>query len=193
MLDDRMFARRLSPLNRTTLSLEAGLSIRPLAPAARFSLRLRPAADVPLEVADFRLDQLINRVVAKGERWSARLGPDEWLIGGPEGDADLIRQEIETALGERPHSLVGVSHRNVAIEISGRRAHIALNAGCPLDLDDTAFPGGTATRTLLGKAEVILMRPGSEPLYRLECWRSFSAYVHEFLSEAARGLGSATG
>ena len=87
------------------------------------------------------------------------------------------------------HALIDVSHRNVAFEIAGPRAAAALNAGCPLDLHETAFPPGTATRTLLGKAEIVLIRPGSQPVYRVECWRSFATYVHGFLLEAAHGLG----
>jgi sarcosine oxidase, subunit gamma len=31
-----------------------------------------------------------------------------------------------------------------------------------------------------------LIRPGAEPAFRLECWRSFARYVHDFLIEAAR-------
>jgi sarcosine oxidase, subunit gamma len=42
-----------------------------------------------------------------------------------------------------------------------------------------------ATRTLLGKCEIILGRTGAET-YRVECWRSYSAYVLGFLDEAAR-------
>jgi len=34
-----------------------------------------------------------------------------------------------------------------------RRA--AINGGCALDLSTVAFPAGTATRTLLGKAEIV--------------------------------------
>jgi len=39
---------------------------------------------------------------------------------------------------------------------------------------------------LLGKAEIVLIRPASEPSFRVECWRSFARYVHDFLCEAAR-------
>ena len=117
------------------------------------------------------------------------MGPDEWLIGGAEADADVIQQEIDTALDNAAHALVDVSHRNVAFEIAGPSAAFALNAGCPLDLHESAFPVGAATRTLLGKAEVVIIRPTREPLYRVDCWRSFAPYVHGFLVEAVYGLG----
>jgi sarcosine oxidase subunit gamma len=70
--------------------------------------------------------------------------------------------------------------------VSGRHAAEVLNSGCPLDLAEAAFPAGTATRTLLGKAEIVLMRLDDGPTYRVECWRSFAQYVHGFLLEAAR-------
>ena len=190
MLDTRLAAARTRPpgANASAQALPAGFSVRAAAPTARFSLRIRQAPDA---VGDFRLDQSINRFVAVGDRWAAKLGPDEWLIGAAEADADVIQNEIETALHNVPHALVDVSHRNVAFEISGTDAAAALNAGCPLDLHDSAFPAGSATRTLLGKAEVVLIRPTQDRVYRVECWRSFSTYVQGFLIEAVHGLGMA--
>ena len=164
-----------------------GVAIRTLPPESRFSLRLpmRAIADAG-EVAGFRLALAINRRAQNGARWSARLGPNEWLIGGPKAGAAAIAGEIEEALAGQIHALVDVSHRNVAIEIAGAEAAAILNAGCPLDLAAEAFPAGSATRTLLGKAEIVLIRAGQAPVFRVECWRSFATYVHGFLVEAAR-------
>ena len=47
-------------------------------------------------------------------------------------------------------------------------------------------PSAAATRTLLGKAEVILAKTDDAPSFEIECGRSFAAYVHDFLLEAAR-------
>src|ERR687898_480955 len=57
-----------------------------------------------------------------------------------------------------PASLVDVSHRHRAFEVSGPAAAALLNEGCPLDLDDAAFPAGACTRTLFGKIEILLWR-----------------------------------
>lgn len=190
MLETRSAVQRLRPLGLSpaTETKIAGLSIR-LAPAsARFSLRLRAAA-LPRAVAGVRLDQGINRLACEGERASLRLGPDEWVIIGPEADLELIQGEVEEALAGMPHSLVDVSHRDVTFEIAGAGAEVALNAGCPLDLDPRAFPAGSATRTLLGKAEIVLARRGEASSFEVTCWRSFATYVHGFLIEAAHGLG----
>jgi sarcosine oxidase, subunit gamma len=186
MADDAMAARRGYALDETP-HLRQGVSIQVLSEQARFSLRLAlAAAEAKEEIAGFRLSMAINRFSANGDRWSARLGPNEWLIGGAAPQAEALAAEVETALAGTIHGLTEVSHRNVALEVAGIEAAATLNAGCPLDLSIRAFPGGSATRTLLGKAEIILIRPGAEPAFRLECWRSFARYVHDFLIEAAR-------
>ena len=165
----------------------AQVVIRPLPAQARFSLRLN---EVDLEgaqtAAGFTLDIPINTRSGSAERSSIRLGPNEWLLNGPYGDAELIAGQIDAALSARFYTLVDVSHRNVGIIVSGRRAADVLNSGCPLDLAEAAFPTGMATRTLMGKAEIVLMRLDDAPTFQVECWRSFSTYVRDYLIEAAR-------
>jgi sarcosine oxidase subunit gamma len=192
MLETRHAARRGPALDGPGLHPAAearGVAFRVLPPDARFSLRLDGNAVASLgAVAGFPVDMAINRHAATGKSRAARLGPDEWLLLGPEADGDLIGAEIAAALGTTFHALVDIGHRHVAFEVSGRHAADALNAGCPLDLSDTAFPTGSATRTLLGKAEIVLLRLDDAPTFRVECWRSFAPYVHAFLGEAALGL-----
>ena len=48
------------------------------------------------------------------------------------------------------------------IAVSGSRAAWAINAFCALDLHLAAFPVGMCTRTLFGKAEIILWRTAAE-------------------------------
>ncbi|KQO93898.1 sarcosine oxidase subunit gamma [Methylobacterium sp. Leaf92] len=194
MLETRYRAARALPLGALSRSAPAGsgVSVRPAGAEARFSLRARLADGAAPKLAGLALDAPINTVGSDGEVWLARLGPDEWLVGGPEADADLLQGRIHEALAGLPHSLVDVSHRNVGIDVSGRQAAAVLNAGCPLDLSEATFPPGSATRTLLGKSEIVLIRATAAPLYRVECWRSFSTYVHGFLNEAVFGVeGSA--
>ncbi|MGU3466398.1 hypothetical protein ACLBXO_16250 [Methylobacterium sp. C33D] len=87
-------------------------------------------------------------------------------------------------------ALVDVSHRNVGIDGRGVAAAITLEAGCPLDLGDAAFPAGSAARTLLGKAKIVrIRRPGPVPTYWVACWRTFANSVYGLLEEAAFGAG----
>ena len=112
------------------------------------------------------------------------LGPDEYLLLAPLTQGSSLASALEQALAGLPHSLVDVSHRQVALEIRGPHAVALLSAGCPLSLDQDDFPPGACTRTLLGKADIVLWRTGAEA-FHLEVWRSFASYVSNFLAEAA--------
>ena len=125
------------------------------------------------------------RAGVNGERAALWLGPDEWLLLAPQGQAGLAVR-LSRALEGLPHALVEVSHRQVGLLIHGPHAATLLASGCPLDLDASAFPVGMCTRTMLAKAEVVLWRLASVE-FRLEVWRSFAPYVTQFLAEAARG------
>lgn len=125
------------------------------------------------------------RSAANGSRAALWLGPDEWLLFADEREADAITVQVAAAIGETPYSWVDVSHRNAGFLLSGPHAADVLNAGCPLPLDLVSFPVGKCTRTLFGKAEVVLWRTG-ETEFRIEVWRSFAAYVAGLVSEAAR-------
>ena len=168
-------------------SASGAVVVQPLPPRARFSLRLDPALLATTgQIAGLMLDMAINRRTTSGGRAALRLGPDEWLLCGPEEEATEILLDVENAVAGLHHSLVDISHRQVALSVSGRRAADAINSGCPLDLSSAAFPAGHATRTLLGKAEVILAKTNDGPTFEIECARSFAAYIRDFLLEAAR-------
>lgn len=115
------------------------------------------------------------------------LGPDEQLLLAPDG-ADLAAA-LHAPLRDLPHSLVEVSHRQIALHVSGPHATALLNAGCPLDLDLDAFPVGMCTRTVLAKAEIVLWRT-AENVFHIEVWRSFAPYVSSLLAEVAREFAS---
>ncbi len=86
------------------------------------------------------------------------------------------------------HSATDVSHRNTAVIISGPGAEATLAAGCPQDVSLSAFPIGACSRTLLGKAEVVILRLDEET-FRVEVWRSFSDYAFGLLAEGADDAG----
>ena len=162
--------------------------VRPLPAAARWILRggpkVRAAAETGLSLA---VPAAVCRASARDERAALWLGPDEWLLIAGEHAAEDTAAALAAALAGLPHSLVDVSHRQVALEVSGADARLLLAAGCPLDLELRAFPVGMCTRTMLAKTEIVLWRTDAE-VFRIEVWRSFAPYVSEFLSEAARGI-----
>lgn len=165
------------------------IAIRLLAPHVRLSLRLRPG-DTPRDegtLAALLLGMGVNSFAQHGARALMRLGPDEWLLREEGEDASAAARAIAAALGDTFHALVDVSHRNVGFSIEGGCAAQALAAGCPLDLAPAAFPDATATRTVLGKAEIVLLRRG-DGHFEVECWRSYADYVRGFLTVAARDV-----
>lgn len=160
----------------------AGVILAVLPPAERISLGAPEASIAALSKAlGVVLPQRPKTSAAKAGRTALWLGPDEWLVideNGKDPLADCARISVL-------HSAVGISHRNVAISVIGPAAAATINAGCPQDLSLDAFPVGAASRSILGKVEIVLLRTAADA-FRVECWRSFSDYVFTFLSEAAR-------
>ena len=136
------------------------------------------------EALGMTLGSRLNRATISGARAALHLGPDEWLVVAPPGEAAALM----AAGAGQPASLVDVSHRSVSIPVAGLHAVEMLNAFVALDLAEAAFPVGMCTRTLFGKAEVILWRTGVDA-FRLDVWRSFAPYVLGCLGEAGREFG----
>jgi sarcosine oxidase subunit gamma len=163
-----------------------GVTIEGAAPVARFVLRGgREAAQAAGSVLHMDMALAACRSVQREEVAALWLGPDEWLLLAPLEEEKNLADMLRAALASLPHSLVDVGHREAGFLVRGRAAAVAINAGCPLDLRLSAFPVGACTRTLLGKAEIVLWRREAE-LFQIETARSFATYVRDFLELAAR-------
>ncbi len=173
---------------RQSPPLDLSSGVRLLPPAARFTLRgLAPVMAAAGGSLGLNISDVACRSASNSQRAALWLGPDEQLILAPVDDGATLASQLRGALGALPHSLVDVSHRQLALEVSGSPAQTLLNVGCPLDLHISAFPVGMCTRTVLGKADIVLWRTGHES-FHLEVWRSFADYVARFLADAAREL-----
>ena len=183
---DTVTATPAAPLEGRTAG-SGGTTIVPAEAASRLVLRARPQAIGPLSKAlAIPLPQkpktsALSKAARNAGRVALWIGPDEWLVLDRQG-VDLVAL---CAKVKEPHSAVDVSHRNTALIVSGAAARSVLNAGCPQDLSLQAFPVGACSRTVLGKAEIVLLREAAD-VFRVECWRSFSDYVFAFLAEAVR-------
>lgn len=192
MLDGPPRARRELALSGRAFALPGGsIEIAPAATAVRYILRCAPeCADFVRNVFGTPIPTTPCTAVNAGSRAALWLGPDEWLLLAEEGAQPAIEAAFASIAREIPFSLVDVSHRNVAVELSGPAAADVLSSGCPLDLDMATFPPGNCTRTLFGKCEVVLWRTGEET-FRLEFWRSYAEYVWQLLETACIGVGAA--
>jgi len=159
-----------------------------LPPAARFVLRGAPAVMTAAGAAlGLQISDIACRSASTGVRAALWLGPDEQLLLAPVADGEAIAHQLGQSLSALPHSLVDVSHRQIALELSGPQAQNVLNAGCPLDLHLESFPVGACTRTVLGKCDIVLWRTGATT-FHIEVWRSFADYASRFLAEAGETL-----
>jgi heterotetrameric sarcosine oxidase gamma subunit len=158
-----------------------GVRIVALAAATLLSIRAGSAASGVGMALGVLLPTVPCRSVIT-DRAALWLGPDEWLIQAAEPAEALIALARKGA-AEHPVSIVDVSHRTMALEIAGPLAAWCLNGFCALDLDQRVFPPGMCTRTVLGKAEVILWRIGPE-VFHVHAGRSFFPYVWACLRQA---------
>ena len=159
----------------------AGVQLHPAPAASRASLRAgSDALDALGGALGLSLPTQAKTSSSNNGHHALWIGPDEWLLIGPEG-TDYVGMTAQTGA---LHSMVDISHRNVGMIVSGPKAARAINAACPLDLSDAVFPVGACARTVFGKIEIVLYRM-SEDSYRVECWRSFAGYCFGLLHEGA--------
>ena len=157
------------------------VTVTALPPAARLTLRAgADGAALFAQSLGFALPDRVGRSTSKGTRTAMMLGPDEFMVLDMQADAVLAPKLANPAF-----SAVDVGHRNVAFSVVGPGAADTINAGCPRDLRDAAFPVGACARTILGKAEILLARTADDE-YHVECWRSFAPYVFAMLRAGAR-------
>ena len=177
---DQAIATRNVPLAGRRGGSPAAI-LTPADPASRIALRAGAEAVSALSAAlGVTLPVRPKTSASTGRRHALWLGPDEWLVIDEDG-ADLMAAAAASGV---VHSAVDVSHRNTAVIVSGPGAEVAINSGCPQDLSLAIFPVGACSRTIFGKAEIVLFRT-AEDTFRVECWRSFSPFVFGLLSEGA--------
>ena len=152
----------------------AAVRISPASPQSRRLLRGDPAVLGPAFGVALPLEPC---TASDGEPAALWLGPDEWLLLAPETATwpEWVGDE---------GAAFDVGHRQVGWLVEGAWAETTLACACPLDLALAAFPAGACTRTVLGKAEVVLWRRAAHS-FHLEVWRSFAAYVQVLLEASA--------
>jgi sarcosine oxidase, subunit gamma len=117
-------------------------------------------------------------VVDAGPRHILWLGPDEWLVVGPDGDTGLPGLVTEPGA-----SIVDVSANRTTIEVDRRDL---LEHGCTLDLHPRAFHSGRCAQTMVARTQVILWQTDDAPVYRLLVRGSFATYLADWLTDHRR-------
>jgi sarcosine oxidase subunit gamma len=165
-------ARRTAPVPGEAAEFP-GVSIKPGAPLARWSLRARD----PKALAK-AIGHKVPARIGESAGGMLCLGPDEWLLRLPEGSS------IATAEGQ-PLSIVDISERAISLVLEGPRAIEVLSSGCPRNL--AKFAVGYGSRTIYETVEIVLIREAEER-WVVEVWRSFAPWLREALVTAASHL-----
>jgi sarcosine oxidase subunit gamma len=144
----------------------------------------------------------VEGVVAGRVRSVLWLGPDEWLVIGPDGDTLDLVTVLDEAVGEGPGSVVDVSANRATLVLSGPNARDLLEKGCTLDLHPRSFTAGQCAQTGVEPSRVLGPTTGPDavdrvgngggsadisagPVYRLLFRGSFADYFADWLTDAA--------
>jgi sarcosine oxidase subunit gamma len=165
------------------------LSIRELPYLAQVNFRTDPNdASTMQRLAsslEFGLPVVPNTVTSRGDRRAFWLGPDEWLVVGPEDQEKALVQSLLDGLGGAFGSVVDVSANRTTLEVGGPKARDILAQGIPIDLDPLFFGPSNCAQTLLAKAHVIVEGRNEEGTLHLYIRSSFASYVADWLLDAA--------
>ena len=134
-------------------------------------------------ILGFALPVVPNTATSHNDRRALWLGPDEWLIVGPDGQQEILGQGLRDGLSGTVGSIVDVSANRTTLEVGGPKARKQLSHGVPIDLDARTFGPDRCAQTLLAKAQVVIERHHDEP-FHLYVRSSFAHYAAEWLLDA---------
>ena len=126
-----------------------------------------------------------------GDRTTLCLGPDEWLVLGPDGTQGDIESELRDAIARSGGwgAVTDVSAARTTFELSREHARDVLAKGCSLDLHPRAFGPGRCAETALARAQVVLHQVDERPTYELLVAGSLAAYLAAWLADAMDEYG----
>jgi sarcosine oxidase subunit gamma len=142
------------------------------------------AAGVPLPVVP-------NTTSTDGEVTALWLGPNEWLLIGPDGRAGHIAGRLRAGLAAMHVAVTDVSEARTTIAVAGPRARDLLSKGTPLDLHPRVFGMGKCAQTVMAKANVILRQADERPTFEVLILNSFADYLFSWLERAGAEYGVA--
>jgi sarcosine oxidase, subunit gamma len=169
------------------------LRLREIAFTTQINLRVDPKSAAAERIGTALGVMLPNQpgdVTSSGDLSVLWLGPDEWLIVGPQDASARLHSTLRDALDEEFGAVTDVSAQRTIVEISGPRARDLLAKGCAIDLHPRSFAQDKCAQTLLARAQVVLVcRDSREPRYWLMVRSSFARYLADWLADAAGEYG----
>jgi|ERR1700687_4293274 len=177
-------------------TVQNGPGIVQIISISRTSLRLKSwlpehiSGSKPVVLAGRELPSQVGTTLS-GPMWVLCLGPGEWLLVSDEGEASSLSEHLGVDLPTHGLALVDLTHALSGIEVRGSSAREVLSKGCGLDLDPRTFPPGRCARTRFAQISVVLeCRDDESPCFQLHLGRSYSHYLHAWLTDAALEFGT---
>lgn len=120
------------------------------------------------------------------------VGPDDWFVIGPKGDAAAIEARLRQALNDQHFAVTDASSGYTVLHLSGAPVREVLAQGCPLDLHPKVFGPGSAAGSVFFKASVWLWQTEAAPVYEVLVRNSFRGYVWLMLERCTPECGLVT-
>ncbi len=125
-----------------------------------------------------------NTVREAGDRRILWLGPNEWLIVAPDGEASALVTALRQGFSGRHASVVDVSETRTIVTLAGPRSRELLARGISLDLHPRVFPTGQCAETGMSRCNVLLHLVDERPSFDLYVLKSFADYLWRWIELA---------
>ncbi|MEW5422396.1 sarcosine oxidase subunit gamma [Amorphus sp. 3PC139-8] len=121
------------------------------------------------------------------------LGPDEWMLIAPDGEAECAKGALADELIEAYSQAVDVTDNYTMITLTGLRARDVLAKLVTIDLHPRHFAKGRVVGTLVAAANIVLwLRDESDaagPVFDILVRSSMADYMWCLLAESGREFG----
>ena len=158
----------------------------------RANLHEVPLSQAVLKVLGLELPSQACTSTANETHRLVWVGPDDWFIIGPKGQAAHIESALRTNLPGQHMAITDVSSGYTVLHLSGMAARDVLAHGCPLDLHPRVFGPGASAGSLFFKASIWLWQLETAPVYEMLVRNSFRGYVWLMLERASQACGLVT-
>ena len=109
------------------------------------------------------------------------LGPNEWLIVAPDGEAATLIAGLREGMGGIHASVVDVSESRTVINVMGPGARDFLARGVSLDLHARVFKQGDCAQTGMPRCNVLIHLVDDRPSFDINVLKSFADYLWRWM------------
>ncbi|MGH6890728.1 MAG: sarcosine oxidase subunit gamma [Dongiaceae bacterium] len=181
----------MSLAGRAAAGSKRGAGVTMSEAAHRTTVNIRGAASDPAFVSAVQaatgveLPTKANTVSGAGARQILWLGPNEWWVTGPDGEADFLVEALRAGFVGQHATACDVSESRAIIVLKGSKARDVLVRGVSLDLHPRAFGPGQCAQTGLSRCNVLLHLIDESPTFEIYVLKSFADYLWRWLEKVA--------